>query len=905
MATKPMKRPIVRDAANKQFTELPDGQFVDVSAIPLDGADSSGAPNLLKHAHDGLAVYASDCIFSEKGNALEVRGGKMYVPDMSATADSLISKDDGNKLKLGSDNGLFVSQTVVSVDADNLVTVGSDGGAKLTPNDVLSNGDVNLLTIDPVDKKIILTKEAIQGNLPVVSQDDGNLVHHGSDKGVYLSLGDILREGDVILHDDGGKVAADISMVYNQPTGVLQLIGYDGVTEVARVIIPSSTSVLKGVELTNGKPDVDGGATEGDYHLTLMFRDQHGAWSDAVGVQVTTTKGSAGTAKYSTKLAEGGTSVSAVRAIFNGSSAIAEGGSSPATVVFGDTSTVSVPFSVSGSVVSGTVSFTPKVGLKSGVYLHFIWALSDGSVVDTYVDVSELVDVYIPGDGITIHGDTISVRPKLDGGVTVGPTGVSVDEEWLAKKVKGQQLAAGDGISLSGTTVSVKPKPSGGVKVDSTGVSVDATWLSQQVEGGLKAGNGISLSGATISVKPKTSGGIAASSDGVSMKVKSASGLTVGTDGLAAVVGDGITFSETGAIIAKLLKNGGLAIKRGTGEIYVDFSLLPADMLQEIVRAMVQEGGGLAVDGNGQLYVDFSTMPTDKFEAMLKSIRVPIWLTKPLTIYVAPTGSDTLDDGRGLTPDKPFASIQAAVNYVSTTYNLYKYNATISVAPGNYGREHILLPSYTTSTGKLIIKGSGAARTDVVCGRFALTYASVYEVHNLTIYQKDVTAGAVGSVDAAAGQIDLYNVQINLSEIQQGSGQLWGVFVHDSGVVRVWSTASQDTPNGLVLNVAGASPYGIIMCNNGGAFNFAADVTVTGGGSWQDAAVRAQNVSIIASTLSAAANPGRRPTVIIDGVFTGKRYAVALNGIIGVAGAGPDFWPGDTEGNVSSGGQYA
>ena len=135
MATKPMKRPIVRDAANKQFTELPDGQFVDVSAIPLDGADSSGAPNLLKHAPDGLAVYASDCISSEKGNALEVRGGKMYVPDMSATADGLISKDDGNKLKLGSDNGLFVSQTVVSVDADNLVTVGSDGGAKLTPND--------------------------------------------------------------------------------------------------------------------------------------------------------------------------------------------------------------------------------------------------------------------------------------------------------------------------------------------------------------------------------------------------------------------------------------------------------------------------------------------------------------------------------------------------------------------------------------------------------------------------------------------------------------------------------------------------------------------------------------------------------------------------------------------------
>lgn len=350
--------------------------------------------------------------------------------------------------------------------------------------------------------------------------------------------------------------------------------------------------------------------------------------------------------------------------------------------------------------------------------------------------------------------------------------------------------------------------------------------------------------------------------------------------------------------------------KPGLVQIGNGLAITPEGLLSVLIASTSQAGlvkprYGLKIGKDGSLDVDFGDMPTDKFEELLKSIRVPIWLTKPLTIYVAPTGSDTLDDGRGLTPDKPFASIQAAVNYVSTTYNLYKYNATISVAPGNYGREHILLPSYTTSTGKLIIKGSGAARTDVVCGRFALTYASVYEVHNLTIYQKDLTAGAVGSVDAAAGQIDLYNVQINLSGIQQGSGQLWGVFAHDSGVVRVWSTASQDIPNGLILNVDGASPYGIILCNNGGAFNFAADITVKGGGSWQDAAVRAQNVSIIASTLSAAANPGRRPTVSVDGIFTGKRYAVALNGIVGVAGAGPEFWPGDEDGTTSSGGQYA
>ena len=349
--------------------------------------------------------------------------------------------------------------------------------------------------------------------------------------------------------------------------------------------------------------------------------------------------------------------------------------------------------------------------------------------------------------------------------------------------------------------------------------------------------------------------------------------------------------------------------KPGLVQIGDGLAITPEGLLSVLIASTSQAGlvkprYGLKIGKDGSLDVDFGDMPTDKFEELLKSIRVPIWLTKSLTVYVATTGSDTLDDGRGLTPDKPFASIQAAVNYVSTTYNLYKYNATISVAPGNYGREHILLPSYTTSTGKLIIKGSGAARTDVVCGRFVSSYASIYEIYNLTIFQKDVTSGTVGSVEASAGQIDLYNVQVNFAGIQQGTGQLWGIFVYGSGVVRVWSTASADIPNGLFFNCAGADPYGLIIAS-GSRFEFAADITVTGDAAWKSCAVLAQQAGVVSRSLSAAANPGRRPNVNTEGTITGRRYTANLNGLVNVAGAGPDFWPGDTEGNVSSGGQYA
>lgn len=320
----------------------------------------------------------------------------------------------------------------LTVDTDKKVVVVHDGstagGIPMAREDRKVTGDthlkVNGSTEGTLAGDVTLTVDMTSLATDLVSTDANNGLSVGSDSKLYAKAPDadlIIRAGDKILHDADGKVAADLSMTYDQPSGKLKLIGHDGSTEVANVTIPSSTSVLKGVELTNGKPDAGGEEVEGDYHLTLIFRDQNGAWSDAVGVQVTTTKGSAGSAEYSTELAEGGTSVAAVRAVFNGDDKTVEGGSSPVTVTFDDTSSASVPFAVSGTTVSGTVSFTPQVGLKSGVYLHFIWALSDGSVADTYVDVTDLVDVYTAGQGITISGHTISA--KLGTGIKFDESG--------------------------------------------------------------------------------------------------------------------------------------------------------------------------------------------------------------------------------------------------------------------------------------------------------------------------------------------------------------------------------------------------------------------------------------------------------------------------------------------------
>ena len=320
----------------------------------------------------------------------------------------------------------------LTVDTDKKVVVVQDGvtagGVPMAREDRKIKGDTHLKVNSGAEgtlaRDLTLTVNMDSLATDLVSTDANNGLSVGNDNKLFAKSPDaslIIRPSDKILHDADGKVAADLSMTYHPYSGELKIIGHDGVTEVATVTVPSSTSVLKGVELVHGKPDAAGAAVEGDYHLSLMFRDQAGNWAQAVGVPVKTTKGTAGTATFSTEMLTGGTSVAAVRVVFDGNDKTVEGGTSPARVTFDDNSTASVTFNVSGTTISGTVSFTPQVGLKTGTYLHFIWALSDNSVVDTYVDVTELIDVYTAGQGINIAGHTISA--KLGTGIKFDESG--------------------------------------------------------------------------------------------------------------------------------------------------------------------------------------------------------------------------------------------------------------------------------------------------------------------------------------------------------------------------------------------------------------------------------------------------------------------------------------------------
>lgn len=117
------------------------------------------------------AFDITQLIYPASNNALYARKGRLMV--------KMVSQQDGNYLRFGDDRGAYI------------------GG-----NDILSNaGDANLLTINPTDGKITLTKATLiaagfgtgsSGSVTptpstIVSGMTGNLLQTGSDGGAYIS----------------------------------------------------------------------------------------------------------------------------------------------------------------------------------------------------------------------------------------------------------------------------------------------------------------------------------------------------------------------------------------------------------------------------------------------------------------------------------------------------------------------------------------------------------------------------------------------------------------------------------------------------------------------------------------------------------------------------------------------
>ena len=349
----------------------------------------------------------------------------------------------------------------LTVDTDKKVVVVQDGatagGIPMAREDRKVAGDnyikVNGAAEGTLAADLTLTMDMTKVAADLVSADENNGLSVGTDNKLFAKAPDadlILRPGDKILHDVDGKVAADISVSYDQPSGVLNIIGHDGSTVVATATIPSSTSILKGVELVEGKPSADGEEVKGDYHVSLRVAYKKGGaqkYSDAAGVTFTATKGteSAGVAMPEFTVPEDATDQK-YEAVFMGQEA-EQAVAATAAFAFTDGSTM--------RLAEGMLYFTPQIGIEAGIYLHFIFVLSDSTLADLYIDVTDLVDVYTAGQGITITGKEISAKLGVDGGVKFDESGnIVVDFTNVISTDADNALKEGADGKLSVTVVS-------------------------------------------------------------------------------------------------------------------------------------------------------------------------------------------------------------------------------------------------------------------------------------------------------------------------------------------------------------------------------------------------------------------------------------------------------------------
>ena len=523
---------LVSDAADNRLVAQDGKLYVQPETAPeAEAADlvSDAEDNLLK-VQDGKLYVApitapeasAEALVSDaEDNRLVVRDNRLYVAPVEVpdpTPGELVSADEGNLLGVGLDGKLAVKpenlpkQSVVSTDEANILREGTDGGAYLDGNDLLSNGDINLLTISEVDHKIQLTRANVLQNMTVVSEDEGNLIGVGSDGGVYMGKDELISEDDEVLTvDSHGKLVTELGMKYNTVTGELTLTGVDG-EEVGSAIVPTSTSALRGVQFTRSMPSAEGEDVEGDYYVDIAFKfNSQDAWDGGDAMKFTTVKGTAAVQNVDYEMQSTvGTGVfpDHLKAVFMGQAVeqdITAG--SPNTIDFPDGSRLILTWNSStGTSINFQASFTPGIGIELGSFLRMAWLLADGSVADVYI---EMTDIYTAGNGINID-DTglISVVVSNTGGLQVGPDGVGV------------KVDPDGGLQTSEEGTSIKVDADGGLQTteDGASIKIDST-------GGLQTNE----NGTSIKVDPE--GGLQTGEDGTSIKTDPASGLVTGPDG--------------------------------------------------------------------------------------------------------------------------------------------------------------------------------------------------------------------------------------------------------------------------------------------------------------------------------------------------------------------------------------
>lgn len=380
-----------------------DGDTLKPSLIPVDS--SVQGKSLLKNDVDkGLSAVAAGALSGDADNALKLGGDGALMLRLS----DVVSADGDSILELGTDKKLAVKPRELSTDEDNYLRYGNDGGFYISGPDILSDTAGNPLTTG-ADGKILLNPCLLPKIPPIVSEQAGNLIT--KDRADDSAL---LLHTDVVSPDAGNMIASDAANKLKVTAATVSSANAANcitVDDSGRLIVLPASIIDRGDGCLPDNLIVLSNANKLMLKLGLRY--------DALSGRLD---------------------------LLDTHNAV--------------TASVSIPTATS-ILESVTLEDNP-VGQPEGRYLHFTFRKSDGTVVNTYVDMSSLKDVYTSGKGIEIHDMAVNVKlAPRDSGLSFDEAGclqagftdlagpglvITEDPESLGKQF---EVAVCEGITLT------------------------------------------------------------------------------------------------------------------------------------------------------------------------------------------------------------------------------------------------------------------------------------------------------------------------------------------------------------------------------------------------------------------------------------------------------------------------
>lgn len=335
--------------------------------------------------------------------------------------------------------------------------------------------------------------------------------------------------------------------------------------------------------------------------------------------------------------------------------------------------------SVTGNeTVSGTLTVTGKITGNGGVDTTTLHATDD----------------VIADDDLTV-GDTVTV-----GGQILKKIGTNTTQEYVNYITNQQETKT--------TIINNLIDPDQGLKLITKGSGVNARDYIA-----FKIGNGLAFHAANDSA---------------------------GSKGQVDVDFNGIPASVRADIVNSMVDPEGAIIPNTTvsqsnttryGKLTVDFSKLPPAQIESIVSSMVDPDGAIIAntkvpqsdDSYGKLTVDFSKIDQETKDNIISALDMQVPIRHNYTFYVnqqtgsannANTSSVKVTEVLKSPSTHKFDTIQRCVTWVTTNLAVGSFSITIivegntdsnnKVIPTIY-REHVVLPTFTHSTGNIILVG--------------------------------------------------------------------------------------------------------------------------------------------------------------------------------------------------------